>query len=257
MLPYNINDAIDRRKLCVGCLSDSTAAVMPDTTTSQASVAVDGAPLIIDATTLSRYRKVYQWAWLLSLLVVLVELAGAFFSGSLALRADVWHVAGDMLIAVAPVVVSYTRAKRVNVAGIVLAAGVVVAATLIAIGSVVLAEARSALLDGTPSHEVHGWVLSGFSLLSGAINVWQSRMLSRIHASHRDVTHVGFHFHVRMDLLKNLALPALGALLALHVVPQQSDIWAGGCIGIWIALRGLALLSRSAGAFRHRHLRLQ
>jgi len=83
---------------------------MPDTTTSQASAAVDGAPLIIDATTLSRYRTVYQWAWLLSLLVVLVELAGAFFSGSLALRADVWHVAGDMLIAVAPVVVSYTRA---------------------------------------------------------------------------------------------------------------------------------------------------
>jgi cobalt-zinc-cadmium efflux system protein len=242
----------------VGCLSDSTAVVMPDTTTSQASVAVDvGAPLIIGATTLSRYRKVYQSAWLLSLLVVLVELAGAFFSGSLALRADVWHVAGDMLIAIAPVVVSYTRARRVNVGGIVLSAGVVVAATLIAIGGAVLAEARSALLGGTPSHEVHGWVLSGFSLMSGAINLWQSRMLSLIHASHRDVTHVGFHFHVRMDLLKNLALPSLGALLALHVVPQQSDIWAGGCIGVWIASRGLALLTRSAVAFRHRHLRLQ
>jgi len=231
--------------------------VMPDTATSQASAAVVGAPLIMGATTLSRYRKVYQRAWSLSLFVVLVELAGAFFSGSVALRADVWHVAGDMLIAIAPLVVSYTRARRVNVGGVVLFAGVVVAVTLIAIGGAVLAEARGALSGGTPSHEVQGWALSGFSLVSGAINLWQSRTLSLIHASHRDVTHVGFHFHVRMDLLKNLALPALGALLALHVIPQQSDIWAGGCIGVWIALRGLALLTRSAGAFRHCHWRLQ
>ena len=231
--------------------------MIPDTTTSQASAAGVGAPLAMGATTLSRYRKVYQRAWLLSLLVVLVELAGAFFSGSLALRADVWHVAGDMLIAIAPVAVSYTRARRVNVRGVVLLAGVAVAATLIVIGGAVLAEARSALLGATSSHEVHGWVLTGFSLTSGVINLWQSRTLSLIHASHRDVIHVGFHFHVRMDLLKNLALPALGALLALHVVPQQSDIWAGGCIGVWIALRGLVLLTRSAGAFRHWHLRLQ
>ncbi|MGO9851368.1 MAG: cation transporter [Steroidobacteraceae bacterium] len=229
---------------------------MPDTTASQAAAAVDvGAPLI-GTTTLSRYRKVYLMAWLLSLLVVLIELTGAMVSGSFALRADVWHVAGDMLIAIAPVVVSYTRARRVNVERIVLSVGVVVAATLIAIGCAVLAEARSALLVGTPSHEVHGWVLSGFSLMSGAVNLLQTRMLSLIHASHRDMTHVGFHFHVRMDLLKNLALPTLGALLALHLAPQQSDTWAAGCIGAWIATRGLALLARSAVAFRHRALRL-
>ena len=243
-------------KLRVSCLSDSAAVVMPDATASQASVTVDvGAPLI-GAATLSRYRKVYLWAWLLSLLVVLIELAGAIVSGSLALRADVWHVAGDMLIAIAPVVVSYTRARRANVERIVLSAGVVVAATLIAIGGAVLAEARTALLVGTSSHEVDGWVLSGFSLMSGAINLLQTRMLSLIHASHRDVTHVGFHFHVQMDLLKNLALPSLGALLALHLAPQQSDIWAAACIGAWIATRGLALLTRSVVALRHRELRL-
>ena len=67
----------------------------------------------------------------------------------------------------------------------------------------------------------------------------------------------GFHFHIRMDLPKNLELPSLDMLLALHMVPQQSDIWAGDCIGVWIASRGLALLTRSAGAFRQRHLRPQ
>lgn len=229
---------------------------MPDTTASQASVAVDvGAPLI-GAPTLSRYRKVYLWAWLLSLLVVLIELTGAIVSRSLALRADVWHVAGDMLIAIAPVVVSYTRARRVDVERIVLSAGIVVAATLIAIGGAVVAEARSALLAGTPSHEVQGWVLSGFALMSGAINLLQTRILSRVHALHRDATHVGFHFHVRMDLLKNLALPSLGALLALHLAPQRTDIWAAACIGAWIAMRGLALLTRSVGALRRRQLPL-
>jgi len=75
-------------------------------------------------------------------------------------------------------------------------------------------------------------------------------LLSQVQVLHRDVTHAGFHFHVRMDLLKNLALPALGALLALHLVGQRADTWAAGCIGAWIAARGLVLLARSAVIFR-------
>jgi cobalt-zinc-cadmium efflux system protein len=234
----------------VRCLSDSMA--LPDTSASQASLAAAvGAPLI-EASTLSRYRNVYLWAWLLSLLVVLVELTGAIISGSLALRADVWHVAGDMLIAIAPLAISYTRGSSVNLDRIVLSAGIVVAATLIVIGGAVLAQARNALSASMPSHEVHGWLLSGFSLMSAGINLLQARMLSRIDPAHRDVTHVGFHFHVRMDLLKNLALPSLGVLLALHLAPQRSDSWAAACIGAWIATRGLALFTRSAVAYRRR-----
>ena len=76
--------------------------------------------------------------------------------------------------------------------GIVLCTGVVIAVTWMAIGSAILADAHSALLGGRPSHEVQGWVLSRFSLMSGAINLWQNHMLSLIHVAHRDVTHVGF-----------------------------------------------------------------
>ena len=138
--------------------------------------------------------------------------------------------------------------------GIVLCTGVVIAVTWMAIGSAILADAHSALLGGRPSHEVQGWVLSRFSLMSGAINLWQNHMLSHTcGAPGRDTR--GFHFHIRMDLPKNLELPFLDMLLALHMVPQQSDIWAGDRIGVWIASRGLALLTRTAGAFRQRHLR--
>jgi Co/Zn/Cd efflux system component len=229
---------------------------MSNTAPPHTPVAVDVGISLIDASTLSRYRKVYLRAWLLSLLIVLIELTGAMVSGSFALRADVWHVAGDMLIAMAPLAISYTRERSINVDRMVLSAGIVVAATLIAIGGAVLAQARSALVASTPSHEVHGWLLSGFSLMSGGINLLQARILSRIHASHRDVTHAGFHFHVRMDLLKNLALPSLGVLLALQLLPQRTDSWGAACIGTLIAARGLALFIRSAVALRRRQARL-
>jgi cobalt-zinc-cadmium efflux system protein len=230
---------------------------MTNGTLSPTPVTVNGGTPFLDASTLSRYRQAYLWAWLLSLVVMLIELTGAMVSGSLALRADVWHVAGDMLIAIAPLAVSYARERSINLDRTVLLAGIVVAVTLIIIGGVILAEARTALSVGTPPHEVHGWLLSGFSLLSGVVNLIQTRTLSRIHVTHRDVTHVGFQFHVRMDLLKNLALPSLGLLLALHLAPQRSDSWAAAGIGVWIAMRGLALLIRSATALRGRRASLR
>jgi len=110
-------------------------------------------------------------------------------------------------------------------------------AAVAARGAAVLAEARGALLVGTPSHEVHGWVPSGFSLMNGTINLRQSRVLSLIHASHRHVAHAGFTFMCGW-ICSKIAVCAWVALLALHVILQQSDIWSGGCIGVWIALRG-------------------
>jgi Co/Zn/Cd efflux system component len=147
----------------------------------------------IDLQTMSRYQSIYWRAWILSLLIMLIELAGSIVSGSFALRADVWHMAGDMLVAFAPLAATYAPGRRLDPQKIVLAGGAAVGVVL---------------------------------------------------------THVGFHFHVRMDFLKNLALPVLGALLALQLVSPRADSWAAGCIGAWIAARGVVLLARSALTFR-------
>jgi cobalt-zinc-cadmium efflux system protein len=203
-----------------------------------------------DPQTMRRYRSVYWRAWILSLLIMVVELAGSIVSGSFALRADVWHMAGDMLVAFAPVAATYARGRRLNPHKIVVVGGAAVAMVLMVIGAVLLEEALHNLASPKPAHEVHGWLLSGFALVSAVANWWQHRFLSQVQVSHRDLTHVGFHFHVRMDFLKNLALPVLGALLALQLVSQRADSWAAGCIGAWIAARGLVLLARSALAFR-------
>jgi Co/Zn/Cd efflux system component len=211
----------------------------------------------IDAVTLGRYRGVYLRAWLLSLLIMAIEFTGATLSGSFALRADVWHVAGDMLVAFAPVAVSYARSRHLTLDTLLLCAGIAVATMLVVIGGMLLSEARENLLSPAPRHEVHGWILSGFALLSAGANLWQHLYLSQVQTSHRDVTHAGFHFHVRMDLLKNLALPLLGGLIALNLVNQRADSWAAACIGAWIAVRGVALLVRSIVAFRRRELPAQ
>jgi Co/Zn/Cd efflux system component len=211
----------------------------------------------IDAPTMARYRTAYGRAWILSLIIVMIELTGSILSGSFALRADVWHVAGDMLVAFAPLATTYARGGHPNPDKIVLLGGLVVATLLMLIGGLLLEEARGSLASPTPAHEVHGWLLSGFALASALANLWQHRFLSQVHASHRDVAHLGFHLHVRMDLLKNLALPVLGVLLALHLVARRADSWAAACIGAWIAIRGLALFARGVLTFQRRERRFR
>lgn len=197
----------------------------------------------------TQYRSIYLRAWLLSLAIIAIELTGATLSGSFALRADVWHVAGDLLVAAAPLAVTFARGRLVHLVRIQLLGGLAVALVLVAIGIGLIEEARHDLSSSAPSHEVHGWLLSGFALLGAAANLWQHRLLSRVAAAHRDLSHVGFHFHVQMDFAKNLALPALGALISLHLVPQRADIWAALCIGAWIVARGLTLLRATVRGF--------
>jgi cobalt-zinc-cadmium efflux system protein len=232
------------------CLAESEVFVVIDAPALRARKPVSGWTAPIDLQTMSRYQSVYWRAWILSLLIMVMELAGSIVSGSFALRADVWHMAGDMLVAFAPVAATYARGRRLNPQKIVLFGGAAVGMVLMAIGVLLLEEAVHNVTSPIPAHEVHGWLLSGFALLSAVGNWWQHRFLSQVQVPHRDLTHVGFHFHVRMDFLKNLALPVLGALLAWQLVPQRADSWAAGCIGAWIAARGVVLLARSAMTIR-------
>jgi cobalt-zinc-cadmium efflux system protein len=200
----------------------------------------------------SQYRRIYLRAWLLSLAIIGIELIGARLSGSFALRADVWHVAGDMLVAITPLALTFARAHTLHLARLQWLGGVAVALVLVAIGIGLMVEARHDLSAAAPPHEVHGWLLTGFALLGAAANLAQHRLLSQVADAHRDVSHVGFHFHVQMDFVKNLALPALGALIALNLIPQRADNWAALCIGAWIVARGFTLMSASVRASRRR-----
>jgi Co/Zn/Cd efflux system component len=92
----------------------------------------------IDSQVMARYRSAYWRAWALSLIIMVIELAGSILSGSVALRADVWHMAGDMLVALAPVAVTYARARGLNPHKIILAGGTAVAVLLISIGGLLL-----------------------------------------------------------------------------------------------------------------------
>lgn len=206
----------------------------------------------IDAEIIARYRRIYLRAWTLSLAIIAIELTGASLAGSSALRADVYHVAGDMVVASAPLAVIYARHRPRYLDAILLCGGSAVALVLMAIGAELIAAAWRRLYSAPAPADIHGWLLSGFALLAAGANLWQHRVLSQVHLTHRDTTHLGFHLHVQMDLVKNLALPILGALIALHLLPNDADGWAAGCIGAWIGTRGFILLIGSALTFHRR-----
>jgi Co/Zn/Cd efflux system component len=196
----------------------------------------------LDLGTVRKYRSIYVRALFLSLVIVGIELTGSIVSGSFVLQADVWHVIGDVVIASTPVAVAYSTKSGAQMRYLLLFGGIVVSGTLGWIGYAIVAEAWQEALSPAAAHEVHGLLLSAFALLAAGVNLWQYVLLSRVHDAHRDIAHRGYHFHVAMDFLKNLALPTLGGLLALQLVPQRADSWAALAIGAWIVVRAAVLL---------------
>jgi len=204
----------------------------------------------LDLGTVKKYRSIYLRALFLSLVIVGIELSGSIVSGSFALRADVWHVAGDVVIALTPVAVAYSTRRGARMRYLLAFAGIAVSGTLGWIGGAIVAEAWRDIASPAPAHEVHGLLLSAFALVAAAVNLWQYLLLSRVHDSHRHIAHRGYHFHVAMDFLKNLALPTLGGLLAFQLVPQRADSWAALAIGAWIVIRAAVLLVATFGSAR-------
>lgn len=189
-----------------------------------------------------QYRKVYLKAWTLSLVIVLAEVIGAAASGSRALQADIGHVAGDVIIASAPLIMS-TLPSRGESRLILATGGVLTALTLAAIGIIIGIEAWQDLRGTGHGHHVGGWTMSAFALMAGLLNFWQHRILSIVSPAHRHLVHRGFHFHVLADLTKNLVLPVAGVLIALSLVPGHTDIWLALIIGVWITIRAVLLLA--------------
>jgi cobalt-zinc-cadmium efflux system protein len=197
---------------------------------------------------LSSYAKkhplaIYGLVWLLSLFIVSLELIGSGVSGSQALLADVGHVASDTLLALVPLAALLFVRLGWNYRKVAFVSSLAAVAILLWVGVHVGGEAWEALMgEKHHDHEVDGMFLFLFSGVAAIANLIQHRLLSRIDPEHHHGAHQGLHFHVLMDLVKNVALPMLGILIALEFIPDHADLWAALVIGALLIIRALVLL---------------
>lgn len=186
---------------------------------------------------------IYALVWILSVGIVSLELVGSWLSGSRALLADVGHVLSDTVLALVPLTAALLMRVGLNARRIAFWSTLAAVAILIGIGFHVGGEAWEALTEGHHhEHEVDGILLFLFSGAAAIANFVQHRLLSRIDPIHHHGAHKGLHFHVLMDLVKNLALPVLGLGIAFALIPESSDLWAALVIGALLIVRALLLL---------------
>lgn len=197
----------------------------------------------IDNKTSNQHLKIYALVWLLSIAIVSLELIGSFFSGSRALLADVGHVVSDTVLALVPLTAALVMRTGVSRRRVEIAGTLSAIAILVFVGLHVGGEAWEALSGHEHhEHEIDGMLLFVFSGMAAVANFFQHRLLSRIDAEHHHGAHKGLHFHVLMDLVKNLALPVLGILIAFHLLPDHADLWAALGIGVLLIVRAIMLL---------------
>ena len=190
-----------------------------------------------------RPLAIYGFVWLLSLFIVSLELVGSGVANSQALLADVGHVASDTLLALVPLAALLFVRLGWSYRKVAFVSSLAAVAILLYVGVHVGGEAWEALMgEEHHEHEVDGILLFVFSGIAALANLFQHRLLSRIDPEHHHGAHQGLHFHVLMDLVKNIALPVLGILIALEFVPDHADLWAALVIGALLILRAILLL---------------
>ncbi len=205
------------------------------------------------------HARIYLQVWLLSLAVVTFELVGSFLSGSQALLADIGHVISDTVLALVPLTALLLLRFRLSYRIVAFVSSIVAAVLLAWIGLHVGTEAWMELMGQEHhAHEVDGILLFVFSALAAGANFFQHRLLSRVSPDYHHGAHKGLHFHVLMDLAKNLLLPVLGLAIAFGLLPDHADLWAALAIGVLLVLRAIALLyatafSKAPPPLRHGH----
>ena len=187
--------------------------------------------------------RTYAFVWVLSLGIVALEIIGSGESGSQALLADVGHVASDTLLALVPLSALVFIRYGISQKTVAFVSSLIAVAFLLFIGYHVGSEALESLSGGHHhEHEVDGMLLFFFSGAAAILNIFQHRLLSRVSPEYHHGAHKGLHFHVLMDLVKNIALPVLGLLIAFELLPDSADVWAALIIGGLLIARALILL---------------
>ena len=187
--------------------------------------------------------RMYAFVWLLSIAIVTLEIIGSGESGSQALLADIGHVASDTLLALVPLSALLFMRFGIDKHTVAFVSSLVAVLFLLFIGYHVGSEALAAIAGNEHhGHEVNGILLFVFSGMAAVLNLFQHKLLSRISPEYHHGAHKGLHFHVLMDLVKNLALPVLGLLIAFSLLPESADLWAALVIAGLLILRALTLL---------------
>ncbi len=191
-----------------------------------------------DSNQLKVYKAIYTKTWLLSFIIVGLEISGSAISGSLSLLADVGHVILDTFLGIIPLFVALFSQRVQNYQTFTRVAGSIASMVLLIVGTHVMHEAID---DSYEPHTVQGWYLFIFSALAACVNVFQHRFLARVDMTHRHIAHEGLEFHIRLDLIKNSILPIIGVLIGLHMLAQKTDLWAAFVIGCLMIVRAILL----------------
>lgn len=190
---------------------------------------------------LAQHQSVYVKAWALTFVIIVIQLVGALYSGSLAILADVGHVIADSFIALFPLSAVWLVRKGFDTKKVQRIAGTLAAVFLLFIGFHVVEEALAGLSGEGHEHHVEGAWLFLFASLAAGVNYFQHRILSAVSPMHRHAAHSGYHFHVLTDMVKNILLPVLGVALVLGA-DDHWDLYATFAIGALIFLRASILL---------------
>ncbi|WP_303674909.1 cation diffusion facilitator family transporter [Vampirovibrio chlorellavorus] len=189
-----------------------------------------------------QHVKKLQAVMVLSVLYLLLQAAGGFYSGSLALWADAGHKLADIgAIALALAAswfanLSSSPQKTFGFYRLEILAAFVNAAGLMVVSLLIFAEALQRLLHPGEGH-VHGHIMVGVAGLGFLINVISALVLYPSRSYNLNVK--GALLHVMTDIANSV-----GEMLAAGVILWFGWLWADALIGIAISLMVLVNAGR-------------
>ena len=181
-------------------------------------------------------KRLFRVLWV-TLLILILEIGGGLYSGSLALLADAGHVFGDSTAIVVNIIAALlvkfnARTKRVRDAAFRINIGL-----LFLVAGWIMFEAIERLEN---PGEVLGPVMVVVAFMGGVGNFIQQRILAAAAAEHKHHAHRALSLHVLSDLMQSVAV-VIGGII----------IWIGGwnfidpvlSIGIaaWIVYQAIRL----------------
>lgn len=183
-----------------------------------------------------------------SALIFCIEIVAAYFSGSLALYADAWHVAGDnlaLLLNLFTAVLAALGAERKMPRSVAFYAGLLL---LIGIALWIIWEGAHRFME--PPH-VTGSIMIVGATVCAALLWWQIRQHATVAHEHKDAAHAVMHKHFKKDFLINVAVVLGGIVLIATDVRYIDPVLSIG-IGVYI-LWDLAFGHRHAHNHTHHH----
>ncbi len=159
---------------------------------------------------LLRERKVYQELFIVSIIILIAEIAGGYYSGSLSLLSDAAHVAVDMsnivvAIFVVRLVMSNGSENKYRRRGAFISFG------LLMIGSLLVScEAIERFIS---PQRIVTWLMFGVAIFGLLGNFYMAYRLHRIPGKKRNITHMFFNMHVIADTLLSVVVVISGAVI--------------------------------------------